>query len=242
MKNLLLCLLLVFFCASCEVETAKFESTHPLPEAVTLGQRSLTDSLSNSNNPYDYCGQLFLELHQAYFVGVRDSLALDALVLAVERVSEESAGFTAIKPRVYQAPLPERVRYFVTSKDSCLTTVLDGSGLSEAAASSFNAFVLEYLSLCASSADYPSIYSFVYHYEATVLGDLRFNAFDQKVLLISSSVARYSAAAKKKRPKKNTDPAWEFLICGIYGSLEGAASSPAEAVTLALAAAIAENQ
>lgn len=241
MKKLLLSFVLISLLASCDLEREPLTSASLFSDGV-LAQRELTDSIANPNNAYDYCGQLFSELHEAYYATSRDSVGLDTLLLEVERVASGVIAYTAIKPLDYQSPLPERIHYFVAAKDTCLSSVLKGTGISALAASGFSEFLEEYLILCDSTADYAVIYSYVQHYEASVIGDSRFNAFDKKVLLITTSIARYTAAAKKKRPKKNTDPAWDFLICGIYGSIEGAASSPAEAISLAVAAAIAENQ
>lgn len=241
MKNLLVSFVLISLLASCDLEREPLTSIPIFPDEV-LAQRVFTDSIANPSNVYDYCGQLFSELHEAYYATSRDSVGLDTLVLDFERVASGVIAYTAIKPLDYQSPLPERIHYFVAGKDTCLSSVLKGTGISAPAAFGFSVFLEKYLILCASGVDYAVINSYVQHYEASVMGDSRFNAFDKKALLITTSIARYSAAAKKKRPKKNTDPAWDFLICGIYGSVEGAASSPAEAISLAVAAAIAENQ
>jgi hypothetical protein len=240
MKNLLLSFVLISLLASCDLERAPLTTTTLFSDEV-LVERVLTDSIANPHNSYDYCGQLFSVLHDAYYATSRDSVDIATLVLDVERVADGVIAYSAIKPLDYQSPLPERIRSFVAAKDTCLSSVLDGTGISAAAASEFSTFLEEYLVLCSSTLDYAVIYSYVLHYEESLLSDSRFDAFDKKVLLSTTSIARYSAA-KKKRPKKNTDPAWEFLICGIYGSIEGAASSPAEAISLALASAIAENQ
>lgn len=241
MKNLL-CLTLVLLFASCEMETEKKFSSNATLDDVSVMQRVLIDSIENKNNPFDYCGQLFLEMLDVYYETPRDSVALDTLISEIEHIAQNVPAFHSIKLMGYQTPLVERVHYFVTFKDTCLPSVLLDAGMSEPAVLSFSTFVKDYLAICSSEADYGAIYKFVVDYEALVLRDLRMTSRDKELILITTSVARHSAAAKRKRPKKNTDPAWDFLICGIYGSIEGASSSPAEAITLALVSSIAENQ
>lgn len=241
MKNLL-CLTVLFLFASCDIETAKeYISTTTLDDTPVVN-RVLIDSIANKSNPYDYCGQLFLEMLDVYYETPRDSVDLETLISEIGEIAAKVPAFNSIKSIDYKSPSAERVHYLVSFKDTCFPEVLMDSGISGTAVNSFSLFVKDYVALCSSEADYDAIYNFVVHYESLVLSDLSIHSRDKELILITTSVARHSAAAKRKRPKKNTDPAWDFLICGIYGSIEGASSSPAEAITFALVSSIAENQ
>lgn len=242
MKNLLVCLFLVSTFAACTIETDKSGNATFLTDKPNVAQRNFNDTIANRSNPYDYCGQLFMELLQSYNERPRTDADLDTVITAIEQIAQGSAAFNTIKPIFYAAPLPQRVTYLLENKQTCKTTLLQEAGLSVHAVASFGTFISDYISLCTLEEDYNVIYSFIEGYEDTVISDPNFQGVDKKIILITTSIARYSAAARKKRPKKNTDPAWDFLICGIYGSVDGAPSSPAEAVTMALVAAIAENQ
>lgn len=241
MKNLLF-LMLVSFCASCDLETEKLYSVPASLDEEPFMQRASSDSIANKSNPYDYCGQLFLEMVETYYETPRSAVHLDTLISEIEHIAHRIPVFGTVKPVAYQPPFAARVQYFVTNKDVCLSPILLDAALSAPAVLSLSTFVHDYLAVCEVASDYSAIYNFVVQYEDSIMSATHLSARDKKTILITTSVARHSAVAKRKRPKKNTDPAWDFLICGIYGSIEGASLSSAEAVTWAVVSAIAENQ
>lgn len=244
MKNLCLCLLVLVFCLSCDDSSEYVDNTDLTPNAVAgnaLVYR--TDNLfpENVENPYDYSGQLFLEILSTYYESNHNTNDLNGLVAFIDSIAQQNIDFKEIKPASYRAPSLERIQYFIVNKQSCLLSVIDSSGVSAAAQLSLIGFIDSYLTMCSGEGSYEVVHEYVIAYEEDVLANLLLTAADKQVILVTTSIARHSAAIKKKRPKKNTDPLWDLLICTVYGSIENADSSPAEAVTLALASGIAEN-
>ena len=242
MKNLVLCLFFVSLFASCTIATEKNDIFNLLEDEVSPVQRIYNDTIANESNPYDYCGQLFSEMLYSYYERPRSVVDLDTVISVIEQIAHRNTAFRTIEPVYYTAPVAGRVAYLLANKETCQTAVFQDAGLSSHASLCLDTFITDYRSLCSLEDKYSVIYNFVKDYERAVLADLSLADFEKKVILVSSSIARYSAAAKKKRPKKNTDPAWDFLICGIYGSIDRVSSSSAEAITMALVVAIGENQ
>ena len=245
MKNLCLCLILTSFFASCDVDATGFDVIER-PETIVENLHSLNrfanDSIENSNNPYDYSGQLFSEILGTYYATRSEHIESSSLVREVDEIALSIVAFTAIQSTSYQMASPERVDYFVSQKNTCMTSILNDSGLSAPAKKSLLAFIDDYIRLCSNEAHFSTIYNCIVSYETAVINHSDFTEMDKEILLVTTSIARYSAAVQKKKPKKNTDPAWEFLICTLYGSIEGANRSPSEAITLAVSSGIAENQ
>lgn len=245
MKNLCLCLLLFSFCISCDVSSEYAETTNLAADTAStnaLANRSGNVMPENKDNPYDYSGRLFLELLTTYYESTSLPTDVIGIVARIDTITKRNNGFEQIKPALYQVPSLERVQYFVLNKGTCLESVVDSSGVSAVAKLNLMGFIDTYLTLCSSEESYEAVHEFVVAYEEGIIANSLLSATDKQVILVTTSIARHSAATKKKRPKKNTDPLWDLLICTVYGSIENAHSSPAEAVTLALASGIAENK
>ena len=245
MKNLCLCLILLSFFTSCEMDNNSFKvvelQTNSIDHLNSV-RRLANDTIANSTNPFDYSGQLFSEILEIYYANHTDMVDSGVLVLEVEKITQSIPAFESIRPTFYQMASAEQVDYFVSQKNTCMTSVLHRSGMTALAKTSLLGFITQYVRLCTQEEQYSTLYNFIVNYETSVINHSDFTETDRKVLLVTTSIARYSAAVPKKKPKKNTDPAWEFLICTLYGSIDGANRSPAEAITLAVSSGIAENQ
>ena len=244
MKNLCLCLLVLVFFTSCDDSSEQMDTTNlTINEDANNSLAYRSDDLmpENSANPYDYSGQLFLEILSAYYESNPKPADVIGIVARIDSIAQQNPGFNEMKPAFYHAPSLERIQYFIMNKQSCLETVVDSSGISTTAELSLIGFIDTYLTLCSGEGSYEVVHEFVIGYEKDIIASSLLSATDKQVILVTTSIARHSAATKKKRPKKNTDPLWDLLICTVYGSIENAKSSPAEAVTLALASGIVEN-
>ena len=244
MKNLCLCLLVFVFCPSCDVCSEQMDTAVVTTNAEvgnSLVYRSDHLMPENANNPYDYSGQLFLEILSTYYESNTKPTDMVGIVACIDSIAQQNTGFKVIIPAFYHAPSLERIQYFTLNKRTCLESVVDSSGVSSVAKLSLMGFIDTYLTMCSSEENYESVHEFVVAYEEGIIANSLLSATDKQVILVTTSIARHSAATKKKRPKKNTDPLWDLLICTVYGSIENANSSPAEAVTLALASGVVEN-
>lgn len=244
MKNLCLCLLVLVFYSSCDDSSAYLYTTNLTTNAnagSTLASRSGPLMPENMDNPYDYSGQLFLEILSTYYESNSKPTDMIGIVARIDSIAQQNPGFKEIKPAFYHAPSLERIQYFIMNKKSCLETVVDSSGVSAIGQLSLIGFIDTYLTLCSGEESYEVVHEFVIAYEKDIIANSLLSVTDKQVILVTTSIARHSAATKKKRPKKNTDPLWDLLICTVYGSIENAKSSPAEAVTLALASGIVEH-
>ncbi len=241
MKNLFLGLFAVILFTACEDST---ENPVVRTDATNLQVSLRKDNVVAQNriNPYDYAGQLFGEIFDTYHDSKTLPNSADEIVQRVESIANENIMFLAFKPLSYEQAKPARVEFFDTNKITAANSVIGGSKLSANAKQSLTTFLEDYTIWCIHEQNYSTVHENICAYEFGVIQDEMLTASDKEIILVTTSIARYSALAKKRRPKKNTDPAWDLLICTVIGSAENAERSPSEAVTLALAAGIYENR
>lgn len=203
--------------------------------------RSAAKMPYNSDNPFDYAGRIHNEILEAYYQ--QESIPTNLMDIAdrIEILAAYNKDFVSIRKPFYEAASIERAQYIINNKYSCLPEIISGSNLTLYGKVSLEAFINSSLELTRTNEDYEVIYDFIVTYESEVVSNSRLTEEDKQTILITSSILRHSASLAKKKPKKNTDPAWDKLICNIYGTAEDANKGVAEAITMGLICGIAEN-
>lgn len=196
---------------------------------------------ANTDNDYDIAGQIHNEILAAYCESTPQPTTLEGVMGLLEAKTTANPNFFFIKELTYTPPFGDRVLHIANLKGDAIDEVINGSGLSTIAKTSFNLFVTSLLRQVATQENYQPIYDFIVGYEAQVKANPVFSSKDKEVILITTSIARHSVYLKKKRPKKNTDPDWDWMTGNIMGGTDGASSGTAEAISMALAVGIFEN-
>lgn len=176
------------------------------------------------------------------FLYEEDSLAveLSAILDRVLVVSAQNETFVSLSTSSYS--IDSTTLSSLIGKISCCSVeVIENSLATDEAALSLQSFISTLVPLCDEEDDYNIIYSFITSYENTVLGSKNIPASDKQVILITTSIIRYSTYERKKRPKKNTDPEWDLMIGNIIGSVDGASEGIEAAVLKSLLCGIVEN-
>ncbi|WP_338378825.1 hypothetical protein [uncultured Flavobacterium sp.] len=241
MKFFILCLVVFPFCISCtDVSDLSTVSGTANPNDYLFTSKLGETSPANPLNPYDIAGQLHTELYTAYYE--EDSLAveLSAILDRVLVVSAQNETFVSLSTSSYS--IDSTTLSSLIGKISCCSVeVIENSLATDEAALSLQSFISTLVPLCDEEDDYNIIYSFITSYENTVLGSKNIPASDKQVILITTSIIRYSTYERKKRPKKNTDPEWDLMIGNIIGSVDGASEGIEAAVLKSLLCGIVEN-
>lgn len=85
--------------------------------------------------------------------------------------------------------------------------------------------------------EYERIYQFIIFYESTVIASDQFTSEDKRIILITSSISRFSLYYGRKRKDKD----WDSSVGNRAGAFSGAVSNSLTAVTNALVAGIMSN-
>lgn len=244
MKIIRLCFFIFPFlisCSSAESDAALDSQSQSLQRLVDLGYDM---AARNSANPYDDVGQVHNELMLTYYYAESQPLTFSGRVSVLTMIANSNSSFYHLNKNatyVLSTTHENRLLDIISEQDSCLTPIIDSSVVGQAARDSLEDFVHDFLDLCETEDEYEVIYDFVVDYEDTVLKHTLWTADDKRVVLITTSVARHSAYARKKKPKKNKDPDWEYMVGNIIATISGAGEGEAEAVMMGLVAGVVEN-
>jgi hypothetical protein len=236
MKTIYLRFLLLFLFASCTTEEKDIVQEPVLKSHVSKA----SVSPSNPFNPYDGVGVLYAELMNIYYTKEIQHQQLDTLFDSVEKIASGLPAFTTVSGD-YVSPTKTAIDSILTAPNDRLAASIFDSRLSLVAQLRLSAFMDAALLYASDGSDYSVFYNHVTSFEFEVQTDFAYTPFDKQVLLISSSILRYTVYAKKKRPKKNTDPEWDLMVGNITAAIEGAKISKGTAAVFALVTGIAEN-
>ena len=241
MKNLILCFAVVAFFTSCSVnDEVPSGNTEQIDDGISA---RFGDTLpQNSDNDFDIAGKIHNELVNAYYGQSNFPSTTSGISLVVDSLASLNTNFVSIRGIGYSQVPVLRVEYLLTNRDSCVTRVLNSSRLSLYARSSFKEFIGELGVLIDGGSNYVSAYNFISSFEAEVLSDTLLTAHDKEVILTTTSIARYTVYMKRKKPKKNEDPDWYWLIANIVAGADGADIGMAEAISRAVVTGIVDNK
>jgi hypothetical protein len=237
MKFITLSLCIFTLCISCS-------TTPEAGEAVAdtaIFQRGTGEVPENSSNPYDNIGQTHNEVLQSYYdtdtVPSADSACIERLIA----VAKSNPYFVQLGIQPYELKTIDRINYINDNIATCRPAILSAAISDAEARTDMTNFLSSLFSLCDNEEDYQPIYEFIVTYENAVLNS-KFDVNDKKHILMATSIARHSAYARKKKPKKNKDPEWALMVGNIFAGLDGADESDQETVIRALAVGILQNK
>jgi hypothetical protein len=182
-------------------------------KSAGVGQNLIPE---NPANVYDYAGKLHNELLDVYLAGnyqYSTILQISEQVQAIAAVNEDVALLSSATS--VSASLEER-QEIIDNPASKLDNLLANSSMTDAAKISLYSFMNA--TLLWENEDYEIIYQSIISYESAVMDSTEFNDEDKRVILTTSSIARYSIYYEKKRK----DEDWDSNVGNRVGAVSGA--------------------
>ena len=239
MKIFPLCLLLLIV-TSCSQPDDHTPSQEPLTQ--TQLYRTAENPAGNSANPFDLAGQVHDELFVSYFSQPALFFDINGVATKVESLAAANTHFGSLAGAASTRTTATRTQAWIGHETCAATDAVSTASLGQSAKNSMSQFINTLLSMNRTVSDFDSFYTFIESYEAGVLSNPTFTAYEKERLLTMSSICRYSTYRGKKKPKKNTDPEWDHIVFSIAGGIDGGERSAAESVVDALTAGIVQNQ
>lgn len=241
MKFFILCLFVFPFCISCS-DTSDISIVSGTANANTYLFSSKIGDVSPANplNPYDIAGQVHTELYAAYYEDDSLSVELSDVINRVLIVSNQNETFMSLSNTSYLID-STTISNLMGQISCCSAQIINSSLTTDEAVISLQSFITTLVPFCDEEDNYKTIHSFITSYENNILESKNIPASDKQVILISTSIIRYSTYERKKRPKKNTDPEWDLMIGNIVGSVDGASEGIEAALLKSLICGIVEN-
>lgn len=237
MKIIYSCFIILTFSASCTNNENSIQETNP-----SLNIKSGGDVLpAYSANYYDSAGLIYDELFDAYYNGISLSTDIPSVISDVEAIADANALFSNIEDG-HQSISAERIQYLASSSNDSIISVIGSSSLSATAKSSFSDFLSTMTVLFDTEEDADTIYNAIIKYEDTIINNTSITTNDQRLILVTTSIMRYSSYRAKKKPKKNTDPYIDIWVTHVFGAIDGAEENIEKSILQGLATFIVSNR
>lgn len=218
----------LLFLVSCNSDSIESEIEAPL---LSKESSTFLDSPINTNNPFDYAGQLHNELLTAHYSLFYQPSTLDSII---EVVRYQTQRHPLLMHDTIGSIYASQIQYIIDQPDEAFHTQLSLSSLSAGAQIDFAHFISTLVSQIEMDESYPNLYHFITAYESEIVSDVALSPDEKSKILKVTSIIRHSIYLNKKRPKKNTDPDWDWLTTSIYGATTGTSSTLSTAIANSL--------
>jgi hypothetical protein len=235
MKIYYLYLVLVLVSISCDTSIKENET------ALSFKKNSQKkyDLPFNLSNSFDSAGQIHNEILTSYYAHYPLPTETDSIINLFHAKATSHPFFSTVTGSLI---LPHEFEMILKHPDTVLQDFLQSSALSEKAKISLSIYIEELLLYADSSDDYATIYDYITNYENTINTNTLYSSSEKAIILTITSITRHSVYMKKKRPKKNTDPDWNWLTTNIVAATAGANGDTQKAIYTALISGIIENK
>jgi hypothetical protein len=208
------------------------------PEATILSDEAIhRRSLlvpQNNTNPYDTIGRIQNTVLDIYLSANHSHSTIEEINGEIGFITNSFSN-TSIGSISSTSSSVGLITDIVNSPGNSLDTIIANSHLTNQAKASLSGFIDSLLLL--QEEEYEDIHEFIVTYESSIIGNMVFNNEDKRVILTTSSIARYSFYYGKKRKDKD----WETSVGNIAASVGGALENSLTAVSMALATGISQN-
>ncbi len=180
----------------------------------------------NNENEYDTLGRIHNSILEIYLSENHNHTTVEDINDEIQHLIYD---YRNTELRGISATIPiELIIDIINFPETSLNRIVLNSHLSNSAKTSLSNFINSLLLL--EDEDYTAIYEFIVLYETTVIENTLFNSEDKRIILTTTSIARYSSYYQKGRKDKD----WEILVGNIVATVSGALYDPLVAINMAL--------
>ena len=182
-------------------------------KSAGVGQNLIPE---NPANVYDYAGKLHNELLDVYLAGNYQYSTILQISEQVQAIAAENEDVALLNSATSILANLEEIQEIIDNPEGKLDNLLANSSMTDAAKISLYSFMNA--TLLWENEDYEIIYQSIISYESAVMDSTEFNDEDKRVILTTSSIARYSIYYEKKRK----DEDWDSNVGNRVGAVSGA--------------------
>ena len=234
MKNISLGLvilpLLIISCTTDTIDTADTVDSKVSGKKSEKGAR-LVQILSpeNPENVYDYVGKLHNDLLETYLAGNYQYSTNTQISEQLEAIVAMNSDVALLNLETSVAVNLEEIQAIVNNPEAKLDDAIANSSMTTAAKISLSSFMSA--ALLWKNEEYAAIYQSIISYESAVISNTEFSVEDKRIILTTSSIARYSIYYDKKPPY---DEDWETSVGNRVGAVSGAVDNSLTAISRSL--------
>lgn len=234
MKNISLGLvilpLLIISCTTDTIDNADTVDSRISGKKSEKGARLMqTLSPENPENVYDYAGKLHNDLLETYLAGNYQYSTIAQISEQVEAIVAMNNDVALLNLETSVPINPEEIQAIVNNPGAKLGDAIANSSMTSAAKISLSSFMNA--ALLWKSEEYGAIYQSIISYESAVMANTEFSGEDKRIILTTSSIARYSLYYDKKPPY---DEDWGTSVGNRVGGVSGAIDNSLTAISRSL--------
>ena len=234
MKNISLGLvilpLLIISCTTDAIDTADTIDSKISGKKSEKGARLMqTLSPENPENVYDYAGKLHNDLLETYLAGNYQYSTIAQISEQVEAIVAMNSDVALLNLETSVPVNLEEIQAIVNNPEAKLDEAIANSSMTSAAKISLSSFMNA--ALLWKNEEYGAIYQSIISYESAVMTNTEFSGEDKRIILTTSSIARYSLYYDKKPPY---DEDWGTSVGNRVGGVSGAIDNSLTAISRSL--------
>ena len=231
MKNLKVWLMILpLLTIACSEETSEPIS---LDNLTYYDTHRLNREASNTSNPFDIAGEAHNAVLEALNGTYLDSLSIEDVATIIDSISSTKPELVDFPQNISSPSWLLQIDWLINEEDP-IQEVYNYSSLGFTAQVNLKSFISSIL--LESENSFEEIYATVVHYEDTILNSVLFTTEEKQILLVTTSIIRYSFYYKKRKDKD-----WETNVGNIAAAVLGGEDGLILAVKMALAVGICQS-
>lgn len=235
MKNLLsLLVIITSLLVSCTSEN--IDDTEPLDsevlkeKSVNTGKMLTTDNPANPANPYDIAGKIHNDILDSYLTGNHSCTTIAEISQKVDSISALNSDLLNLATNL---PISYgEIQEIIDDPQLELEQTIANAPMTNTAKECLSDFMASMLLW--EGNEYSVIHQSIISFETSVVSSVMFSTEEKRIILTTSSIARYSMYYSKKRKDKD----WETSVGNRAGALQGAIDNSCTAIKKSTVAGI----
>jgi hypothetical protein len=228
MKNISLWLVIVaLLIVSCTADT--IDTTESIDSKVSSKKSGKTARLvqnlrpENPANVYDFAGKLHNDILDIYLTGNYQYNTIAEIAQQIEAITMVNSDSVFAGLKTNQPVNIEEIQEIVNNPQSELNESIANSSMTNGAKDSLSSFMNTLLLW--ENDEYETIYQSIISYESSVIANTQFTSEDKRIILTTSSIARYSLYYAKERKDKDWDSSVGNRVGGVSGAIDNSSTA-----------------
>jgi hypothetical protein len=213
----LICFSFLFALNSCTTDPSILssdttESVGSNKEILYYNSKKADAMPTNTENPYDSDGRIYHELFKNNYKSDGLQGLSSSVSSPVESVAYAKITFNKMQKKESNSVKSAKGTNVISHSTISFSDIIENSNMRAASKLSLIDFIHSLQFLFKNEDQYGMLYDFVVKYEKGILVNPLLTPTDKKIILTTSSIARYSTFAAKTESVEAIDPDWKILV------------------------------
>lgn len=172
----------------------------------------------NPANIYDFAGKLHNDILDAYLSGNYQYNTIGQISQQIETIAAQNNDLMLLTSGTNLSPNLIVIQEIINNPQSKLDQTILNCTMTIAAKDNLSNFMNDILLW--ENDSYEEIYQYIISFESAVIANQAFNNEDKRIILTTSSIARYSTYYALERKDKDWDTSTGHRVAGVSGAID----------------------